>query len=242
MKPDNYEAVSESRTREELRRALTDFAAHMGFPLINALHVNGSLDSPDLRIGSIGNTPSEYLLTHSDLSRIRIDPVMRRLMDQPTPFYWDQAFYANRSKGELWEEQAPHGYRVGVAASLPVGPGLHVFVGVDRHEKLPTNGELLTRMYADLQLLAVHAHVAARKLLVKSLAPDIRTLQLPRLSPREQEVLRWTNEGKTLWEIGVILGIRQSSVNNYIRSAMDKLGVSGSKHMAVKLAATLGLI
>lgn len=242
MNTADYEAVSAATTREELRQALSSFAAKMGFPLVNAMLVEGTLDSANLRIGSIGNTPSSFLLSHADLTRIRVDPVMHRLAAEPTPFVWDQAFYARANKGHLWEDGAPHGYRVGVAASLPVGNGQSVFVGVDRHDKLPTNGETLARMQADLQLLSVHTHVAARRLLVKAAPRPLESLQLPRLSPREIDVLRWTREGKTAEEVALILGMKVPTVNSYIRNAMEKLEVVGSKHKAVLVATTLGLI
>ncbi len=242
MNPGDYEAVSQATTREEFRAALSSFAAQMDFPLVNALLVDGTLDSTDLKIGAIGNTPSSFLVTHADLKRIRTDPVMHRLQDEPTPFVWDQAFYAKRGMGHLWEDQAPHGYRVGIAASLPVGAGQRVFVGVDRHDKLPTSDLLLTRMQADLQLLAVHALVAARRILVRPVPPAIEAMQLPRLSPREIEVLRWTDEGKTAYEIAIILQVKERTVNSYLELAKEKLGVVGKKGQAVKVARALGLI
>ena len=242
MKPGDYEAVSLSTTREEFRQALASFAAKMDFPLVNTLLVDGTLDSQSLRIGSIGNTPSSFLVTHADLARIRTDPVMHRLQSEPTPFVWDQSFYVKRGMGHLWEDQAPFGYRVGVAASLPVGAGQCVFVGVDRHEKLPTGMHQLTRLQADLQLLAVHAHVAARRLLQKPDPTSLDGMQLPHLSPREIEVLRWTDAGKTVIEISMILGVGERTVKSYVDLAKEKLGVVGKKEQAAKVAKALGLI
>lgn len=242
MNPSDYEAVSQAATREEFRCALSNFAERLGFPLVNALLVDGTFDSPDLRIGSIGNTPSEFLMTHADMARIRMDPVMHRLMSAPTPFAWNQDFYARAKMGHLWEDQAPYGYRVGVAASLPVGTGQHVFVGVDRHDKLPTSEKTLGRLQADLQLLTVHAHVAARRILVKPAPAAISSLLLPRLTAREIDVLRWTHEGKTAEVVAQILDIKVTTVNSYIKLAMEKLDVVGSKHKAVQVAKALGLI
>jgi DNA-binding CsgD family transcriptional regulator len=242
MKPGDYEAVREAPTREDLREALSNFAARMDFPLVNALLVSGSLDSPDLKIGAIGNTPSSFLLTHSDLSRVRTDPVMHRLQADPTPFTWDQGFYARQGKGHLWEDQAPHGYRVGIAASLDAGSGQRVFVGVDRFDKLPTGARQLTRLQADIQLLAVYAHVAAKRILSKPVVtPTMASMQLPRLAPREIEVLKWTDEGKTIVEIGLILGIGPRTVTSYLELAKQKLGVYGKKETAAKVARALGL-
>ena len=115
-------------------------------------------------------------------------------------------------------------------------------MGVDRHEKLPGSALQLTRLQADLQLLAVHTHVAARRLLQKPPPKALAALQLPHLSPREVDVLRWTDNGKTVIEIAMILGVGERTVKSYLDLAKEKLGVVGKKEQAVKVAKALGLI
>ncbi|WP_308218701.1 helix-turn-helix domain-containing protein [Ciceribacter sp. RN22] len=44
-----------------------------------------------------------------------------------------------------------------------------------------------------------------------------------RLTPREREVLSWTANGKTAWEISIILDISESTVISHLRNARDKL-------------------
>jgi hypothetical protein len=68
MQPGDYEAVSQSTTREEFRAALLGFAARLDFPLVNALLVDGEIDSPNLKIGAIGNTPKSFCLGSSRMS------------------------------------------------------------------------------------------------------------------------------------------------------------------------------
>ena len=46
------------------------------------------------------------------------------------------------------------------------------------------------------------------------------------LSDRQIECLRWVIDGKSNWEISVILGISEHTVSTHIRSAMAKFGVS----------------
>jgi LuxR family quorum sensing-dependent transcriptional regulator len=46
----------------------------------------------------------------------------------------------------------------------------------------------------------------------------------PKLSPREIECLKWTADGKTTWEISVILGLSHRTVSDYLASAVSKLG------------------
>jgi DNA-binding CsgD family transcriptional regulator len=61
------------------------------------------------------------------------------------------------------------------------------------------------------------------------------------LNAREQEVLYWTSQGKTSWEIAMILGRSPSTVNFYVRSAVAKLGAT-NKCQASVMAAERGLL
>lgn len=61
------------------------------------------------------------------------------------------------------------------------------------------------------------------------------------LTNREIECLNWTLKGKTAWEIGVILGISQSTVVTHLNNGRKKFGVY-SKHQAVICALRLGVI
>ena len=63
----------------------------------------------------------------------------------------------------------------------------------------------------------------------------------PALRPRELEVLRWTLDGKTAWEVAAVLAITERTVVLHLQNAMQKLGCT-SKHQAVLKALRLGLI
>ena len=44
-------------------------------------------------------------------------------------------------------------------------------------------------------------------------------MTLPRLSGRELQCLEWVSAGKTSWEIGLIIGLTERTVNFYGRQA-----------------------
>ena len=46
------------------------------------------------------------------------------------------------------------------------------------------------------------------------------------MTQRELDVVRWSAEGKTDYEIGIILSIAESTVRSHIRSAISKYGVT----------------
>jgi DNA-binding CsgD family transcriptional regulator len=61
------------------------------------------------------------------------------------------------------------------------------------------------------------------------------------LTPREVEVLQWTAIGKTMGEIGEIIGISEKTVQVHVYNAMKKLGVY-SKAAATAKAVLFGLL
>jgi DNA-binding CsgD family transcriptional regulator len=64
---------------------------------------------------------------------------------------------------------------------------------------------------------------------------------MPKLAPREQDVLRWAARGKTAWETGRILNISEKTVAFYLSNATTKLGVA-SKTEAVATAISRRLL
>jgi len=61
------------------------------------------------------------------------------------------------------------------------------------------------------------------------------------LSNREHECLLWTSQGKTSYEIGMILGLSENTINNYLVSACRKLRAVNRPHM-VSIAIREGVI
>jgi DNA-binding CsgD family transcriptional regulator len=163
--------------------------------------------------------------------------VLQHCKRSSVPIVWDQSTYTAGGVGELWEEQARFGYQTGIAVALHLPEGRHFQIGVDRDRALPLDPAALQRMVADLQLFAVCALDTAMRVLVSEAARP----QRPALTPRELEVLRWTMEGKTAWEVGAILGISERTVVLHLGNAMRKLECV-SKHQAVLKALQLGLI
>lgn len=237
MRLSDYYEISQAPDRESFERRLVAFAHEMDFELVSAALV---VDCPgrDSVFVALGNTPEAFLAASKDPTASARDPVNRRMKRMTAPFIYDQTTYVEDDAADLWEEQAVYGYRTGVSMALHLPGGRHFLMGVDRTRELPSDEIRVTRMVADLQLLAVHAQDAAVRLLLDEAQAR---LDLPRLTVREREVLRWTGEGKSSWEVGAILGMSEHTVNFHLRNLMGKLDVT-SKHQAVLKALSLGLI
>jgi len=61
------------------------------------------------------------------------------------------------------------------------------------------------------------------------------------LSSREKEVLNWLKQGKSSWDMSVILGISKRTVDFHVYNIIEKLGAT-NRTQAVAVATRLGLI
>lgn len=232
----HYLDVASSRDVPTFKRRLGDFAERLDFPLFNATLV---VERPAARpvIVALRNAPEAFEAATIDPVAAARDPVVQRSKTATSPIVYDQQVYVNHAAGDLWEEQAPHGYHTGIQLPLHLSGGRHFMLGFDRPDPLPGDPDQLFRLMADLQLLAVYAQETALRLLMPQLADD----EAPQLSARELEILKWTLAGKSSAVVGQLLNISLSTVNFHLRSAMGKLGVA-SKHQAAARAQALGLI
>lgn len=231
--------VSQSVDSASFETRLVKIANELDFPLVSGFLV---LADPATRqapqVFAVGNTPQAYLEASQNREGVARDPVIKQMKEVSLPFWYDQGFYTNAGAGDLWEEQAAFGYRTGIAVALHLPDHKHFILGVDRDVPLPTGDGQLTRMMADLQLLAVHAQAAAVKVLLPK-QPEAEAV--PKLTPREVEILRWTMDGKSAWSVGQLLSVSEHTVNFHLRNIFRKLG-SSSKHQAVLKALSLKLI
>lgn len=232
----DYLSVLEAKDQAQFREVVVRFAQRLGFQTVAA---TVAIDRPGLapEFISVHNTPMAYEDTFDDVSAGHRDPVAQHCKRQTVPIVWTQQTYLDRGAIHQWEHQARFGYRNGIAMALHMPEGRHFFLGVDRDQALPEDPRELTRTVADLQLFAVHAQDTAMRILVPApLRPE-----MPALTPRELEVLRWTMDGKTAWEVGALLGITERTVIQHLQNSMRKLNCN-SKHQAVLKALRLGLI
>lgn len=237
VKLKDYLEVAEAGDMPTLESRLVRFANELGFGIISGALV---IEHPAAKVSTFpfGNIPEAYMATAASVERGKRDPVMRRLKRLSTPFVYDQSMYVDEDAADIWEVQAFFGYKTGIAMALHLPGGRHFLMGVDRDQPLPRDETVVTRLMADLQLLAVHAQETAVRLLVPQ---GVEVQYLPKLTDREIEILKWTAEGKSAWAVGQILNISEHNVKYHIKRILTKLAV-GSKHQAAAKARAFGLI
>jgi DNA-binding CsgD family transcriptional regulator len=231
-----FTSVLQVKNRDELLAEVVAFTRRLGFETVNATAVVDHFRSESQFIW-VDNSPAAYRESFENRDNMRRDPVTQHCKRNSVPIIWNQDTYTTVGQGQKWEEQAHFGYRTGIALALHLPEGRHFFIAVDRDQPLPGSSAEVTRMVADLQLFAVHAQDAALRVLL----PPSPQADIPNLTPRELEGLRWTMEGKTAWELGNILGISERTAVLHVNNATHKLGCV-NKHQAVLKALRLGLI
>jgi DNA-binding CsgD family transcriptional regulator len=92
------------------------------------------------------------------------------------------------------------------------------------------------RNRAILDILVPHLHHA-----LSHVARGTRVQPATSISAREQEVLKWISEGKSSWEIAMILVISERTVKFHTAAILNKLGAANRAH-AVAIALSSGMI
>jgi LuxR family quorum sensing-dependent transcriptional regulator len=160
-----------------------------------------------------------------------VDPVFLHAKKRGRPTTWgtcrERAIYGGASRRQLKVFQEAEDFDLNDGFIMPtLGNGRTVggvTFGGDRPDLSPEG--LLS-----LQLIGTYAYEGLRRF-----AEGFKRVP-PTLTPRELEVLRWSAEGKTAWEIGEILAIGERTVRTHQEHVKGKYCVSSMVQAAVRAA------
>ncbi|MBA2251267.1 MAG: autoinducer binding domain-containing protein [Nitrospirales bacterium] len=79
----------------------------------------------------------------------------------------------------------------------------------------------LPKLRTFMEILSPHLHLTYLRSSGNETMPSAPTAAL---TPREEEIMRWVSEGKTNWEISVILKVSLNTVRTHLRNVCEKLG------------------
>jgi len=88
------------------------------------------------------------------------------------------------------------------------------------------------KLHTLMQILAPHYHLAYLRS-TSQLAEQESQLSTFALTPREEEIMRWVADGKTNWEISVILHMSLNTVKTHLKNIYQKLGGVENRWCAV---------
>ncbi|MBL8631376.1 MAG: LuxR family transcriptional regulator [Rhodospirillaceae bacterium] len=186
------------------------------------------------------NLKAEWVAHYLESDYAHVDPVVRECTEQRLPIRWDEKFKANTRntfEAQMMDDAWENGLKRGL--TIPVhGPRgeLGIFsLNSDLSDK--EFHKITSAKKYELQVIAYHFHDSIQRNLR---AEKTTALPVP-LTDREVEILKWTVEGKTAWEVGTILKISERTVNFHLQNVMEKFGVHNKTHAAAK-AMHMGLL
>ncbi|MGE5476707.1 MAG: helix-turn-helix transcriptional regulator [Bacteroidales bacterium] len=242
--PDPVEVLAESlagiQDRQPREQAFLEQIARLGVGRF--AYVNTTQPSQPVHLET--NYAPEWVGRYLSHNYAAIDPVSREAQRTRLLFQWRAALampaHDSPQARQLFAEAAEFGLHDGLCVPIHAAAGISTMsLAVDDRDLFKPKA---ARLRQTLHLLALHYHLACERALAGAEpAPPPPAKPLPRLTPREREVLLWTAKGKTGWEIAQILRLAERTVVYHVENAKTKLGAS-SRSQAVVMALGMGLI
>lgn len=227
------EALLHMRTETALFEHLAKTARQMGFEFC-AYGIQMPIPVSRPAVTLFNNYPQAWKKIYAERGYIDIDPTVEHGRKSCLPMIWSPKLHDTAP--EFWEEARAHGLLTGWAQSTRDDRGAAGMLTLARSVKLIDPVEILADK-ARVAWLTQYAHVGMAALMLPKAVPESTIA----LTLREKEVLRWTAEGKTAYEIGQILAVSERTVNFHINNVVSKFDASNKTQAAVK-AATLGML
>lgn len=223
----------------ELRRTLEEFTQSVGYSYYTYLAgkvVGGrrlTNFDPRERPFHLTNIPSDWQAEYSQRRYYDHDPVMLFALYNLLPERWSQVIrpetLSARQK-KIIEGAADAGMRDGLIVPVHGPGGEFAVLSLSHGENERQARANVEPDDALIHLFALRFHAIARTLRESAVSEPPADL-----TSREIDVLFWTAEGKSTWDISQILDISEATVNFHINSAKRKLGVYSKPHAVAKM-------
>jgi DNA-binding CsgD family transcriptional regulator len=236
MTTELYASLMNVSTETALLKELVSFSENLGFNQACAFMIIRKGGTSRYEAKAVDNYHSDWKESSRTEKLISIDPLIKHSSSSSLPLIWGKDLYEKAGAADLWDLYHAHGFNSGIAISLRDHLGNIYKIGFSRDQPLTTDPRELSRLVADGQLFGTFAQSAMMR--IWNPKPDA---DFPSLTAREIECLSWTLEGKTAWELGVILGITERTANFHLGNAIQKLDCD-NKHSAVIKAMRMGMI
>jgi LuxR family transcriptional regulator, quorum-sensing system regulator SolR len=229
----SYNVSLAAKDEYELFKEISTCARHLGFEYCcYGIRMQLPLPTPAIRI--FDTYPAGWMTHYQMNGFLDIDPTVRMGMRSTDLIAWSHSIFNDAPR--LWSDAHEFGIKVGVARSSWTVHGAFGLLTMSRRSDALTPAEL-EQLKVPTNWLSNLCHMRMGQFLQSKLVPEIGVT----LTAREREVLRWTGEGKTSYEIGKILNISERTVNFHVNNVLSKLTATNKVQAVVKAVAT-GLI
>jgi LuxR family transcriptional regulator, quorum-sensing system regulator SolR len=226
-------AVKDALSQEEVFACVERAGQELGFD--KAMYASKqyiSLTQPKLQM--LSNYPQAWVEHYKQQSYAQRDPVVIQTLKAQSVVIWSEKLY--ESQKQMWQEARAHGLCVGWGFAVQQQPDAVGLVALAREfgeisasEQQYKEPQLRWLTYCAEQRMAQlrQARQLAQQSRADSFAwakPTEKTSGNP-LSERECEILRWTADGKTAEDIGLIINVATRTVNFHLNHVMTVLMV-----------------
>jgi len=184
------------------------------------------------------NFPNPFLEQYVEDKFTKDDVIIGHAMERSRPFLWRDIHHnPHLTPAQRRVITAATANKLRSGAMIPLhGPGIvRSYVSVGSQMPIDRFTELFSAYRHELHLISAYAHER-----VVSLGVAQGTIW-PSLSPRELEVLTWTAQGLSGWEISEKIKISSHTVKEHLDRARLKLGAKNKTH-AASIGIARGLI
>jgi len=216
--------IQEKHSLLDLAAAVQNAVSDRGIVNVVAAFVPPPQSTPEEQICNVlfTNWPEAWIETYVEKGYASVDPAVKRVKNLEPIFLWSDFV----QKGEITESEKyvmdhakDHQLKDGWSTSLMSLDG--------RVACFSFAGQNIDRSPDIRGMLNFVASLAFAR------AIEIKSGKVPapaELTAREQEVLKWLGEGKTDWEIGMILGLSEKTIEKHMRNIRIKLSAVNRHH------------
>ncbi len=230
---DQLSAFSNLSSEKEIFEEVRRISSKLGFDYCAyGLRIPTAIAVP--KIVMLNNYSKDWQRIYVEKNYLMVDPTVQHCTHSLDPIIWTDPLFT--SARELWEDATSFGLRHGWVQSCRDANGAQGMLTLARSAESISDSELKSN-YKEMYWLAQTAHLAISKMACAKNIPESRA----QLTHREIEVLRWTAEGKTSYEISCILSTSERTINFHIANSIQKLNASNKISATIK-AALLGFL
>ena len=176
--------------------------------------------------------PAEWMNVYVEKDYFRIDPIVKEHLAHFNVQFWDDTYKKYETPKRFISESQDFGLSKGYTYGIK-NPSLTEI------SLFSFSGSVLKkdeRTEAIIRLVTPHLHQCYLRI-----NQERGKKEMPPLSGREREVLNWLGQGKSSWDISMILAISERTVKYHVENIKKKLNAT-SRAQAVAIALDLGLI
>jgi LuxR family quorum-sensing system transcriptional regulator SolR len=216
---------------ENIFSELVNITNSIGFDYVSYI-AQSPLPTAKPKTYILENYPETWKNHYHNCAYLEIDPVIRfgRVANQP--FIWtDDLFQQNKSTQNLWFDAKKHGLNHNISHPLWDTGSIFGLLSLSRTKVALSRLEIhKLQIFFDCIGSISHRRISSQCLR----SSDMDQTKL--LTPKEQEVLRWSADGKTVPELAIIMNISERTVNFHVTNILGKLKVTSKIQAAVIMA------